>query len=121
MLHKMYYVGCHGDSGHYLWDEDQNYIRWDKTNELQPFGSHLDGDFTPVAVNRFIQGNGVIRFTQQSGWSIINFWDNSIDDRPGSHSLFLINKICDVAEVLSSAKNRFPWVFNRFKFEIVLP
>jgi len=121
MLSKMYYYGCNDNSGHYLWDENGDRINWKLSLTLHPFGNHIDGGFTPIAINGFYTKEGVVRFTQQSGWSIVNFWDNSIDDRPGSHSLFLTNKICSAAEILSEAKTKFPWIFSRFKFEVVIP
>lgn len=114
----MFYCGCHGDSGHYLWTEDEatSHSFW----KLQPWGKGIDGDLQPFARNGYVVPNGAARFTQEHGWSALSWWDNSIDTRPGSHSTFVVEGAYSAEEVLAMARVRFPWVFSRFQYEIVL-
>jgi hypothetical protein len=111
---KMFYCGCHGDTGHYVWSEDgwRSYKLWKE----QPWGNAIDGGLQPPKW----RDNGMTRFTQKHGWSALSWWDNSIDTRPGSHSTFVVEGTHSAEEVLAMARNRFPWVFSRFKYEIVL-
>lgn len=114
----MFYCGCHGDKGHYLWteDEDESGKFW----AMQPWGVRVDGELQPFPRGGFIVRNGATRFTLEHGWSALSWWDNSIDGRPGSHSTFMVKGTWSAKEVLSMAQRRFPWVFSRFKYEVVL-
>lgn len=115
----MFYCGCHRDSGHHLWtaDETTSSTFW----QLQPWGYAVDGDLQPRPKNGFHLPNGIARFTQEHGWSALSWWDNSIDTRPGSHSTFIVHGTYLAEEVLAMARARFPWVFARFQYQVVLP
>lgn len=113
---KMFYCGCHRDTGHYLWTEDEyeSYRFW----EMQPWGVKLDGTLQPTPRDGFIVPNGVARFTHEYGWSALSWWDNSIDTRQGSHSTFIVEGAYTAEEVLEMAQRRFYWVFAHFEYEI---
>lgn len=114
----MFYCGCHRDSGHHVWreDGDSSHKFW----KLQPWGVKIDGELQPLARRGFHVPNGAARFTLAHGWSALSWWDNSIDTRPGSHSTFVVEGTHTAEAVLAMARARFPWVFERFKYEIVL-
>lgn len=93
----MLYCGCHGDTGHYVWDETE----WSSSKlwKAQPWGNAIDGGLQPPKW----RANGVTRFTQEHGWSALSWWDNSIDKRPGSHSTFIVEGEHSAEEVLALA------------------
>jgi hypothetical protein len=103
------YFGCMHEAGHYLCDKTDYLRRYEST----PWGTGLDD--CP-------QGhNGVARVLRKDGWTSVGFTDNSVDTRPGSHSVFLVDKDIPAAELLEAAKIVWPEVFARFRFKIVLP
>jgi hypothetical protein len=63
------------------------------------------------------EGQSVI--THKDGWTALSFWDRSIDSRPGSNSNFLAEGIFSFDEMVKLAQEKFPSVWNRFKFPIV--
>ncbi len=113
---KMLYCGCHRGSGHYLWTEHEQRLLWRDTVDTQPWGASIDGTLYLRAV-----ANGVAKHTQFAGWTALSWPDNSIDGRPGSHSTFVAEGTFTAEEMLTMARSRFPWVFERFKYEVVLP
>ena len=64
------------------------------------------------------QKNGTYKHTQVDGWSIVAFWDNTIDSRPGSHSTFVVNEVIEATELLDRAREAFPKVFARYAFKV---
>lgn len=112
----MFYYGCHRDLGHYMWHENGEEVPWRRATLLQPWAERIDGGLCPGSVV-----NGVARFTQEHGWSALSWWDNSIDSRPGSHSTFIVQGVHTAAVILRMARERFPWVFSRFSYAVVLP
>jgi hypothetical protein len=114
----MFYCGCHRDSGHYLWNEDGDSSSWFWKN--QPWGYDVDGKLQPFPRGGFIVPNGHARLTHAHGWTALSWWDNSIDTRPGSHSTFVALGTHAAETMLAMARARFPWVFERLKYEIVL-
>lgn len=113
---RMFYCGCHKEPGHYLWSASEARLSWKDVRLVQPWGDGIDGQLCPSkGVN-----NGFAKFTQRYGWSAISWWDNSIDSRPGSHSTFIMEGAHSAEEVLAAARERFPWVFARFRYDVTI-
>ena len=112
----MFYFGCHRDAGHYLWTEDKDRLSITRLLSEQPWGYGVDGDLCPP--KGFAYGQAML--THRYAWSALSWWDNSIDTRPGSHSTFLAVGTHSASALLAMARARFPWVFARFKYEVVL-
>lgn len=55
----------------------------------------------------------------KDGWSAIAFWDNSVDNRPGSNSVFMVD-VPDLSfrEICLLAEEHFPQVWKRFTVPI---
>lgn len=119
-LPTMFYCGCHRDKGHYMWADDETEVHWHLMRSEQPWGDRVDGGLQPFARGGYIVPNGHARLTHQYGWTALSWWDNSIDTRPGSHSTFIAIGTHTAEAMLALARARFPWVFERFKYEIVL-
>jgi hypothetical protein len=54
------------------------------------------------------------------GWTVIAYWDRSQDTRGASNSAFAAEGRHSFAELLTAAKEQWPWVFERQKFAVVL-
>lgn len=139
---KVYYFGCIGESGHYLWDKERppeltmserllgpgaeafagrnvgSAWRSRETRELlrngQPWGMSLDADLCPEGR----QFEGVARLHHKDGWTGLAFWDRSVDTRGNSHSTFIAEGTYTFDEMLTAAKAQWPEVWARFKFEV---
>lgn len=115
----MFYFGCWGDTGHYLWNRERRYTR-EGDCPFDPFyprvegHAHIDGVFCPK--NRQVQGEATV--TVKDGWTILAFWDRSVDHRPNSNSAFIERGAFTFEEMVSRAKAEFPAIWARFAFEV---
>lgn len=110
------YFGCLYRPGHYVFrlkdggldslGYDRNY-RWIVA---------LDGILPPPQAHQ-VEGQATLSYVQ--GYSIIAFWDHSVDTRSNSNSVFLIPGKLEFDEVLGEARRMFPMIFERFEFEIM--
>lgn len=105
----IYYFGCWDGVGHYLWLPGMRH------SASGPSVSNiLDSKRWQPS-----RKEGEAKVTHVDGCTILSFADYSVDSRGGSHSTFLIRGTVDFDTALSMAKENFPQVFARFKFEIV--
>lgn len=112
----MFYFGCWGDTGHYLWnrergrpgDEECPFNPWTK-GDVQ-----IDGGFCPR--NGQVQGEATV--TVKNEWTILAFWDRSVDRRPNSNSAFIERGAFTFDEMVARARAEFPTVWARFAFEV---
>ncbi len=116
MEQDAYYFGCWKDKGHHLFYTDGNQVGYNQGPKGIKTQS-LDGTFMPerCPLTQGIAYHSIL-FDK---WTIINFYDNSVDGRPASHSLFLLRGVMDYETALTKAKETFPTIFNRFTFPIV--
>ena len=115
---QAYYFGCQQQSGHYWWRPDRlpcgssSHVQQAVGPSIHP---KIDGGFCP---KRDIQGNA--KLTEIDGWTILSFWDNSIDKRGQSSSSFVAKGSYDFDGMLAIAEAQFPSVWKRYSFPIVL-
>ena len=115
---QAYYFGCQRESGHYWWRPDR--LPYGTSSHVaQTVGPNIhpkvDGGFCP---KRDVQGNA--KLTEIDGWTILSFWDNSIDTRKNSSSSFVAKGSYDFDAMQAIAREQFPRVWKRYAFEIVL-
>ena len=107
--HEILYFGCIDEAGHYLFSKRNPQIR---TSD-QPWGILIDGK----TVGHGGYGReGVCVTTKKDGWTAVDFTDNSVDTRPGSHSCFLVAADLTTEQVLALAREQWPEVFSRKRF-----
>jgi hypothetical protein len=112
----IYYYGCIDRVGHNLFAPDGKTFGCNRRPEGCPFsGSRLDGSY---AMRTKEQPQGVALWHHIQGWSIISFWDRSVDPRGGSSSTFVAEGLYTFDEMVEKAKLAFPQVWKRFKFEV---
>lgn len=106
---EILYFGCINEAGHYLFSKTRPRIRIHD----QPWGNDIDGK----AVGHGGYGRqGLCVTTKKDGWTAVDFTDNSVDTRPGSHSCFLCHSDISTEEVLRLAREQWPEVFGRKRF-----
>jgi hypothetical protein len=119
-----YYFGCYKETGHFWFKERQRV----KACEVPLFhGFHPDGTFAPLRSGkwRFAEEcpEGIAQLVHASGagesWTILAFWDRSVDQRGKSNSLFLIPGNLTFTEAIKVAREEWPEIFARFKFEVL--
>ena len=114
----LWYFGCRRTHGHYFYIEDTDH--WDNKT-LRPEGvpdeiiSQIDGGFCPPNIK---QEQGPARITHLAGWTLLGFWDRSIDGRFGSNSAFLAEGDFNFEEMVNLAQERFPTVWARLPFAV---
>jgi hypothetical protein len=111
----MHYFGCVGEVGHY------HFVPSDGGRPVKagyydaPFFPHCDGAFCPTHT----QKEGVVQLTHhRDDWTILAFWDRSVDKRAGSHSTFMIQEKLNKDEMIIRAKEAFPTIWARYCFEV---
>lgn len=105
------YFGCLGDTGHFVSDREGNRV-WKSPHS--EFLRHRDGNLAPK--NTTEQGKAIVYHEKE--FTVVAFWDYSVDTRPGSNSMFLLPAHLSGEEALKLAKGFFPHIFRRFKFQV---
>ena len=67
-------------------------------------GQQIEGETTHVVIN---------------GWTVISFWDRTVDSRGNSNSAFVIYGKFSFSEAVEISKQAFPEIWNRFTFTLV--
>lgn len=117
---EAFYFGCRNDdAGHFYWMPGSSGLRrapYGKAAEnLNPWGMGIDSK----TMYPDHQGEGEAVLEHRDGWTRLGFADRSVDSRGGSHSQFIFRGVLDFDAALSLARETFPYVFERFDFEIV--
>lgn len=110
---RAFYFGCGPSNakGHYfkgLHGEKEPDIA-----ELVPWGYGVDRS-QPSEIQ------GLCAVDYRDGWTLLSFADRTVDHRGGSHSSFVFEAELTAADALALAREQFPWVFDRIRFEIRL-
>lgn len=118
----VYYFGCIGVIGHYLFDGDCQTVHYGLKHNF-PW-EMIDGRLAPAVRERNSvrkespQGHAALHY--KNGWTAIAFWDRSIDHRSGCNSNFFIRGIHSWEDALDIARSQFPDIWKRFDFEVIL-
>jgi hypothetical protein len=117
VIGQCYFFGCHRQAGHYLWTEKGSMA--DRiARDVLPFRyTILDAGLLPELSN---QTEGEATIVHWPKWTVVSFWDRSVDKRGGCNSSFVIPAVLSFDEAIAVAKKRFPWVWSRFTFEVCL-
>ncbi len=110
------YFGCANDDvGHYV--QDMNGRREGRLRSTNPNAHFLinhDGQLTPKDSYKPYQA--ILHHFPQ--FSVLAFWDNTVDSRPGSNSMFLLPPGISEQEALNMSAQSFPHIWQRFKTPI---
>lgn len=109
---RVYYFGCWEQVGHYLRDHTGKNISY-SNNDL-PW-DQIDGVLCPDDTRK----EGIVKIHHEKGWTAAAFWDNSIDRRPASNSVLLVEDLIDITEVICEFERTFPQIYKRFDFKLI--
>ena len=112
---KIYYFGCIREAGHYLFGPGlgENVIKAAPGGVCLPW-KKIDATLAPK--NTRVQGKAL--YHNKDGFSAVAFWDNTVDKRPGSNSVFFFFVNYSFSLVVRYAQEKFPKIFKRFDFPI---
>jgi hypothetical protein len=107
---NIYFFGCWDRPGHYLWKPDGSRPRYEEKET--PFGYTLDGGL--LQNQKYWQNKLSVVHTIADGWTVISWWDNSVDERPGSNANFVAKGEYSRLEMVEFARLYFPELMHRF-------
>lgn len=107
------YFGCKGDAGHYAWDAHGT--RLSSKNPDAHFLMMHDGQLAPK--KDYTQGKAILHHYPE--YAILAYWDNKVDSRPGSNTMFLIPGKTNPAQAIETIKQHFPQIWQRSPATVV--
>lgn len=119
-MNEIYYHGVNlsGELGHYLFRPGMRSVNQHSLPGNFPCRPDaLDGGLLPQNKDEI---EGRVSWWRTQGWTILAFWDRSGDSRGNSNSAFVIRGEMFIDDALDLAKEAFPEVFARMKFEVEL-
>jgi hypothetical protein len=117
-MNGCFYFGCWHGAGHYLHTPGGNTMSERRIPEDFPI-EHRALDACLLPPNQ-PQTEGLATLCHLNGWTILAFWDRSVDTRPGCNSAFLARGTYTFETMVGIAKDQFFEVWNRFKFDVRL-
>lgn len=117
-----FYFGCRNhEAGHYLQDASGRGVYEDSLPKDFPVKHHvLDAGLLPPYQAREKQVEGLAQLAHIGGWTILAFWDRSVDKRYGCNSAFVFRGTLTFEETKAKAAAMFPKIWGRFTFEVKL-
>jgi hypothetical protein len=109
----VYYFGCLGGAGHFAWEANGKVSR---RNQMRDIIERTDGLFPPLG----LEDEGIICRHIVHGFTVIAWWDRSVDARGASNSAFWVQGEHTTEEALEIARQRFPGVFDRLPYDLSL-
>ena len=122
-VHSTWFFGCWGHVGHYLWSPAGVMFRHQGTG--LPWAD-IDSVLCPGNRNRHgeVEGKdqveGMVRLHSRDGWTALAWWDRSVDKRHGSNAALFMHDVATFEAMLECGRRRFPDIFARFTYTIVL-
>jgi hypothetical protein len=117
-MYDAFYFGCWSQPGHHLFTVDGmgTHERRDDFPRDFPVKIHVLDTGLLGYDTKEEQGEAVLSHIGK--WTILSFWDRSIDKRGQCNSNFILRGILTFGDALAVAKSKFPSIFARIHFEI---
>jgi hypothetical protein len=121
------YFGCLDRSGHYWWTSPREcshsappflppILRRHEPSPLLGLGPHAHHRYRSSEDQR----QGSATFIRLTDFTLLTFWDRSVDRRLGSFSAFAVPGDLDYSSTRSQALAAWPMVWARFSFQVQL-
>lgn len=107
---EVFYFGCNNRPGHFWYRPGMEYWR----GPLSLAAEKIDGTFAPKSSG----DEGRCTLTHLEGWTILAWWDYSVDIRPGSNSAVVAKGTFDFDEMTALLDERFPTVSLRQRIQL---
>jgi hypothetical protein len=116
--HDVLFWGCYRRAGHFLYGRGLRSVNHTGLlpASLQPM--RLDAQLAPKDPK---QREGRARLHHLDGWTVIAWWDRSVDERMGSNSALLVRGTHSFGAVLLAAADAFPELLPRFGMLELVP
>lgn len=112
----VFFFGCTHGTGHGCTIPGGKSLSYYKRPD--PFGPSLDSGYAP-ADSKQIEFR--CKLTQKNGWTIIAFWDRTVDHRGQSNAAFVAEGLHTFDSIMELAEAKFPELFRkRFKDKLTL-
>lgn len=112
---QCFYFGVQGEVGHYLYAGSRRFHERHLPDDFPVAPYVLDGRLLPPMLPKT---EGRAELIHLRDWTILTFWDSSFDKRSGASSTFIIRGVVDFETAVSTAKEHYPQIWSRFKFEV---
>lgn len=115
MKSDVYYFGTIGQAGHYLFKSVDGRALSARMSMYDTWMNQMDGKLAPRDID---EKQGPTARHEMHGHTVLSFWDRSVDHRRACNSIFFVPGIMSFAEAIEKAREAFPEVFKRLKFEL---
>lgn len=113
---ETYYFGCLGEAGHYWHVRGGRAIGY-RFDDRFPESFYIDGKFCPHPRPE-VEGECALHHVE--GWTVLAWWDRSVDRRSGSNSAIVTKGTYDFTTMLEIGKAQFPSVMSRQRQPLTL-
>lgn len=112
-----FYFGCFKERGHFLYTpQGRQVYDCDLPQDFPVREYVLDGGLlAPRAAE--VEGRAVL--VHINGWTILTFWDRSLDSRGASSSSFVMRSQLTFEQAVEKSRLAFPTVWARFPFKVI--
>ena len=115
-MSEMIFFGCVKQVGHHLYTKDGYMMSYMDRKKIPFTEGILDtGLLEGVPMTEGLATISIIR-----GWTVVSFWDNSVDKRGKSNAAFIYPKSMTFEEMIEISREQLPWFWARFKSPIQL-
>lgn len=115
----IYFFGCIRQPGHYWWAPPHQNLKFRAPPEIgiPDAWERIDGNFVPEGTSYNVEGHASLLY--EDDWTLLAFWDRTIDKRPGSNAAFVARGTLSFDEICDLAKEHFAGVWARFHYSII--
>lgn len=123
---EAYYFGCWERSGHFWRGKNPYTTEHEILQKVPPALKHIDGRFCPGAVpgdsyaRRRPEVEGEAALHHVDGWTVLAWWDRSVDHRGACNSNIVARGTFDFTIMIEIGKAQYPRVITRQRSPIVL-
>lgn len=108
---KMYFFGCNQQAGHHLYGPGGRWVHVDVRKELPFRYENLDGGILLPRPEKV--GSGTLMYL--FGWTILSWWGNPFDTRPGVCNAILVEGAWRLGFVEERFSTEFPELSKQLK------
>lgn len=113
------FFGAWGRAGHYYWLPGRRLAESDRSLPASLQGGKIDGRLAPQRrepryPSSRLEAEGEAAAHHIDGWTVVAWWDRSVDRRGGSNSALLMRGTHSMPAVLLEAADKFPELLPRF-------
>jgi hypothetical protein len=120
---EAYYFGCWTAMGHFWRHPTNSYMNESDIERRIPAALHhsIDSSRCPGKVpgnpykRRFEEVEGEARLSYVDGWTVLGWWDRSVDHRGNANSNIVARGQWDFASMLEIGRAQFPHIMQRQK------